>query len=234
MAGGKRQSADGGYQPSKKHQTNTSSARPTTRLTTKHSVINAVLLTTELLEHVLSQLPMKDLLLAQRVSRNWRNAIRQSPEWQQQLFMRPLREKFIWNLTLPDYDMGSGHTLMRIKADLYSQAPENYPNALRAGDINEKLVQLVCLYDLFHSAGARNKVPHGPQESLKFRVQLLALDCPTASWRKMLLTQPPVYKVSTHFKVNGQNIVTNDAVYSSGVTMGDVVKPFERSYTSRV
>ena len=46
-------------------------------------------LTTELLESILRHLPMKDLLLAQRVPRKWPAVTSQSPELQQHLFYLP-------------------------------------------------------------------------------------------------------------------------------------------------
>ncbi|KAK3628704.1 hypothetical protein LTR56_015665 [Elasticomyces elasticus] len=225
MTGGKRR-RDDAFKPSKKHQANTSSARPTTRLTTKHSVFNAVLLTTELLERILSHLPMKDLLLAQRVSPKWRDVICQSPLLQQQLFL-PRREEFVWNLTLADAETGSGLTLTRLSADIYHQTPDNCPNAIHAGDINEMTVQLIDLYNLFESATASHKSP--PPDILEVNCKLLAFSCPTASWRKMLITQPPTHKISTHFEFEDLKVIEKDLVCSSGVTMGDIVKPIEEA-----
>ncbi|KAI7162285.1 hypothetical protein KC349_g2202 [Hortaea werneckii] len=45
--------------------------------------------TSELLEHILSQLPMRDLLLAQRVSRRFKAVIDSSDKIQQALFFKP-------------------------------------------------------------------------------------------------------------------------------------------------
>jgi len=43
----------------------------------------------ELLEHVLLQLPIKDLLFAQKVCKHWKQTIEASPRAQQALFFRP-------------------------------------------------------------------------------------------------------------------------------------------------
>ncbi|KAK0936811.1 hypothetical protein LTR29_011585 [Friedmanniomyces endolithicus] len=68
---------------------NATDSRPTTQANGRKSnqarVSNAVLLTTELLENVLRPLPAKDLLLAQRVSRQWRDVIAGSRQLQQLL-----------------------------------------------------------------------------------------------------------------------------------------------------
>lgn len=65
---------------------------------TRHSLFDAVFLTTELLENVLRHLPMKDLLLAQRVSRKWSGVIKQSKELQQALFFVPQEAEVGWEL----------------------------------------------------------------------------------------------------------------------------------------
>ncbi|KAK0664965.1 hypothetical protein DIS24_g282 [Lasiodiplodia hormozganensis] len=51
--------------------------------------MDEVLETPELLEHILAQLPMRDLLLAQQVCRRFNSIIASSPTLQQALFFRP-------------------------------------------------------------------------------------------------------------------------------------------------
>ena len=48
--------------------------------------------TPELMEAILLQLPLKDALLSQRVSKQWRNTIVGSTKLQQLLFFRPMGE----------------------------------------------------------------------------------------------------------------------------------------------
>ncbi|KAK0316491.1 hypothetical protein LTR01_000239 [Friedmanniomyces endolithicus] len=68
---------------------NATDSRPATQANQRKSnqarVSNAVLLTTELLENVFRSVPAKDLLLAQRVSPQWRDVIAGSRELQQLL-----------------------------------------------------------------------------------------------------------------------------------------------------
>ncbi|KAI5357998.1 putative F-box-like domain superfamily protein [Septoria linicola] len=50
----------------------------------------------ELLERILLQLPMKDILLDQRVAKFWRDLVKSSPKLQQALFYRPDYEVETW------------------------------------------------------------------------------------------------------------------------------------------
>lgn len=74
------------------------------------SLHNAVFLTTELLEMILEFLPMRDLLLAQRVTSKWRDVITRSTRMQQKLFFQPKEAKTFWKCNLRD-------TLVRVNAD---------------------------------------------------------------------------------------------------------------------
>ena len=53
------------------------------------SVTSTLLSTIEIMESVLFALPMRDLLLAQRVCKQWQQLITQSPQLQRKLFLRP-------------------------------------------------------------------------------------------------------------------------------------------------
>ena len=44
----------------------------------------------ELVENILLQMPLDKILLAQRVSRTWRDTIQQSPDLQRALFFKPV------------------------------------------------------------------------------------------------------------------------------------------------
>ena len=55
---------------------------------TSYSVKSAFLSTTEILELILFALPTRDLLLAQRVCKQWQQLITQSPQLQRKLFFR--------------------------------------------------------------------------------------------------------------------------------------------------
>lgn len=60
----------------------------TTAVTAK-SAVQAVFNTTELLEQIISHLPMRQIAATQRVARNWKEVIHGSPTIQTQLWLRP-------------------------------------------------------------------------------------------------------------------------------------------------
>lgn len=60
-----------------------------TRQSTRTSVCNAVFMTTKLLEKVLLCLPLKDILLGQRVSKKWQAVIKRSTLIRKALFLLP-------------------------------------------------------------------------------------------------------------------------------------------------
>ncbi|KAK5697849.1 hypothetical protein LTR97_006807 [Elasticomyces elasticus] len=223
MAGSKRRRDDDVFKPSREprtHEPNLSAARRATRLTTKHSAFNAVLLTTELLEHILSQLPMKDLLLAQRVSRKWRDVIAQSKELQQQLFMLPIEAELVWDRSFTED--GEWSELTRFRGDKSYRRPGDYEHTFKSGDINELLLIVDDYQDIW------DKTSEGSaSEYAKFRPNLPPLDNPEASWRRMLLTQPPTFDVDMCCTAKNGEDMDTWGFYPNGVRMGDVVKPIE-------
>ena len=59
------------------------------------SATTKVLRIPELLEHILLQLPPKNVLLAHRVSKRWRKVIKKSPKLQRMLYFKPSTDKFL-------------------------------------------------------------------------------------------------------------------------------------------
>ncbi|KAK5705727.1 hypothetical protein LTR17_021415 [Elasticomyces elasticus] len=221
MARSKRCRDEEAFKPSsKKHQASTSSARSTTRLTTKHSVFNAVLLTTELLEPILSQLPMKDLLLAQRVSRKWRDVIAQSKEMQQQLFMLPREAEFVWDRSFTED--GDWSELTRFRGDKSRRQPGDYEHTFNSGDVNELLLTVDNHQNIWSKTSDGSAT-----EYVKFGPSLPPLDNPEASWRRMLLTQPPIFDVWMDYGSKSGAGKNWGGKHPNGATMNDIVKPFE-------
>ncbi|KAK5723108.1 hypothetical protein LTR17_013978 [Elasticomyces elasticus] len=218
MAGTKRRQDDE-TRTSKKLRTASTPSRAVTRQTTRHAAaapINAVLLTTELLEDILHNLPMKDLLLAQRVSRKWRDLICQSIILQQQLFLRPREAAFAWKWI--DGEGGKGNHLKRITVDEYNQDPNDHGHH---SDLSGELNTLIFKQLRFHETRLVHELYDGDgQQSLGFRPGL-AVHEEKASWRKMFLTQPPATRVSPVIVLNGlQFTYTDDIVESEGVRVG--------------
>ena len=103
-------------------------------------------LPSELLEHILYDLPIRDLLLSQRVCRTWRSLISSSPTLQQALFLRPSPGPFEgWKITYttavtqnggyPKVTFESKSNLAAISEGL--ARVENDPNAPLRGRVDE-------------------------------------------------------------------------------------------------
>lgn len=71
----------------------------TTRSAARKNSAYAVFYTTEILELILLNLPMRDLLLSQRVTPKWRNVIKANKKLQQTLFFEPADSSTVWRLT---------------------------------------------------------------------------------------------------------------------------------------
>ena len=99
-----------------------------TQSATVESLHNAVFLTTELLENILGHLPMRDLLLAQRVSRRWAEAINKSVPMQQTLFFKPREADFCWRYNHSD-GIPDSECLARVKLD-HTLISEEAPTTL--------------------------------------------------------------------------------------------------------
>ncbi|KAF2255238.1 hypothetical protein BU26DRAFT_547233 [Trematosphaeria pertusa] len=169
------------------------------------SAQDRVLSTPELLEHILAQLPTRDLLFAQRLSRHFRKAITLSPSLQQLLFFHasPFKEDRQWTL----------NPLLREVLVPWFVRPSNR----WAMPTYESIELLDGLDD-----------ESGRQAFLR----------PEASWRRMLLIQPPPTSLSVvKFCHAMMGDFCNEAKVpfkgskSGGVTMGviyDITESFLR------
>lgn len=115
---------------------------------------------TEIAENILVYLPMKDLLLAQRVSSGWRDLIKSSPVLQQQLFMRPIPQN------LSDDDN----------------------NPMR--EYNPLLIQHMPAWFRRSGKSTPRSIHNVPWAKDASRLAFLRRE---ASWRNMLLAQPPFF-----------------------------------------
>lgn len=160
-----------------------------TRNARKAALYNAVFLTTELLENILEQLPMRDLLLAQRVCRKWKAVIEGSEYMQQLLYLKPAEAKFCWRVedTAP-WDLP---TLTKVEADYKLRPGESMKATLfRHMDVNP----LVMVNDPFQVMFDGPAMLENKLGTLAFVPQMRHKTWrnPKASWRRMLLSQPPV------------------------------------------
>ncbi|KAI0468323.1 hypothetical protein F4859DRAFT_211449 [Xylaria cf. heliscus] len=116
---------------------------------------------TEIAEHILAHLPMKDLLLVQRVSTSWRELIRTSPVLQELLFMRPRQSQATQTSSSDDIPIR---------------------------EFNPLLIEHMPLWFSTNKDAWSLSVKDAPWAQTVSRLVFLRRD---ASWRHMLLAQPP-------------------------------------------
>ncbi|KAF2257788.1 hypothetical protein CC78DRAFT_538266 [Lojkania enalia] len=173
----------------------------------------------ELLELILLHLPMRDLLLSQRVCSRWHLTISSSKRLQQRLFLLPrdplanprlayanelLLEIFGYDFTAPLLFGGMLIYLDRVPS------PKHFE-------------ELITLTSFPKRAASFNftSVDKCPSYSSDARLRYA-----NASWRRMLLTQPPVTHVSVlDFRVapDYDDCFCEGAVNIDGVRMGELV-----------
>jgi len=178
----------------------------------------------ELLETVLMNLSTKDLLLSQRTSRAFRHTVQGSVRLRRKLFMEP-----DWNLEGRLFDAWSHNNRPGRK-------PENNRLLLRAFPGCYPTITLVILNDgpdaeqgePSNSNGV-NGIKRGSEQwswdvCISFPADQKptakpAVDYPEASWRRMLLSQPPCK--SLHLVRRWQRSVNPAIIRPDGITMGD-------------
>lgn len=174
----------------------------------------------ELLEMVLMSLSQKELLLSQRVSRNFRDTVKGSIRIQRALFLAP-----DWNLegrTFDAYRTNGRPTRMK---------PENNRLLLRVYPGCYPTVTLVIVND----APTPNELAIGRRggEHWSWDVCISfpadkppscnpAVDYPEASWRRMFLSQPPC--TDLHLVRRYQRSLSPAMIRDGGITMGDFVQ----------
>lgn len=196
-----------------------------------------VLLSTELLERIFTHLPMKDLLLSQRVCGQWRDVIKRSRELQQKSFLLPREAQAHWRFeeTFPDECGFERWTLDKVggggggKGEVYDAETVKegvgigvyYPSA----ELNPLwFVQL----EMGERSSAMFAATQGGRERFTLRQQLrvppsrLLEEFPEGTWRSMFVTQPPVRSLSyqavfgdgeiivDYFRDDGHNIIAED------------------------
>ncbi|KAK3717979.1 hypothetical protein LTR37_005405 [Vermiconidia calcicola] len=158
-----------------------------------------VLDTVELLEHILYKLPMRDLLLAQRVCKQWQAVIKDSKKLQRALFFEPLDGSPLLAVT---EENGHGTRWFR-RNDNLKCAPwvQTAPSGSIRAPVGNPLLQT-----LFHIIDTDVKV------TLQTRCRSdIERRFPTpwkyehASWRKMLLSQPTTTTICTMTGETEQN-----------------------------
>ena len=169
--------------------------------------------TYELLEMVLQQLPMRDVLLAQRVSKTWKKVISQSQSLQRKLFFKPA------SIIAPDYDVEGeyefGFTplpLTNVHAD-HTSTSFQMPGG-----------HTVVMNRLLRPCYSLNQQYQPPEKTVEFPKGRACLPerflYSSASWKRMLLTRPALTDILMNDHLDGHDMVHN----ASGVTAGDIYR----------
>lgn len=189
--------------------------------------------TPEILEMILTSIPPTDLLLLQRTSRLWNNVISSSPQIQRNLFMRP-----DWHLegkrNIPKRGINKPGERPRNNRMLRPILGGTYPTMTLNLVTPETINNLVSdVSELDSEVGPKQpSKDEEPKEgywawdvSLSFPAHNLpttpithpAIHHPKASWRRMLLCQPPA--TTLHLSRRWQR-AANPAIHSAqGITM---------------
>lgn len=136
----------------------------------------------KLAEMILLQVPVRDLLLAQRVDRTWRATIRTSPALQQALFLRPYSDRRVFLETgITPATCSSAHDCPKGR-----QAPAvNRFTPAQCQEPNQPTLAVANPFlRLLHLSDSLSDSSYTTISSAYAR--------PEASWRNMLITQPPL------------------------------------------
>lgn len=152
------------------------------------SPTSMVLSTIELLESIILQLPCKDVLLAQRVSKSWNATISGS-----------LRLQKVFCFT-PSQDMKSQSTYKKLKFGAWLTDDTKFVYPIDTSNLSAQ-----DIYDLFITRGVLIMNPlfahlitaHGGPTDGKFdyNAAKVVASNEASSWRKMQITHPPAIKV---------------------------------------
>ena len=173
----------------------------------------AVLLTTELLENILSHLPWARLFSSQRVCRKWQDIIGKSPTIRRKMWLDFGRSS--------DRGIERSATSDRIKMfdkfTLRTNSKEKFPALM-----NVCLNPLLRAYDEYHSGTVRFKLRIGPATK---RLEMLFFNeimqsSTNGTWRDMYMTDPPVEAV----EVDGTWRVKGDVSHGARVSHLHITK----------
>lgn len=136
---------------------------------------------------------MRDLLLAQRVSRKWKAVITENTSLQQKLFLVPRKADFCWLFN----PVSPLKWPTQVSRDYKLPADSNKDVLLEQGRVNPLIFETIrcgdtakqmCEFVFVDCAAMRGGTIVEPRECH----QHPAMSFPEASWRRMLFTQPPI------------------------------------------
>ena len=214
-----------------------SNSRKVTRNQTVHTARTAahrVLNTIELLESILSNLPIRDIFILQRVSRQFYDTIAYSIQIRQKLFIRSRVPEQTWDLCSEGLIVKPRHHPQRLQL-----LPHSASNTNRIGDpltpaLLNPLLEQTYLNDTGEPLLSRLRF----DEYDRATFQLKHFSPSYGSWRSMQLTEPSCEKVCTQASLLEISRATAklsafierlEVEEADGVTLGSLV---DAMYTS--
>lgn len=186
----------------------------------------------ELLENVLVHLPLKVLFQVQRVSRQFRDTVQQSPSIQTKLWLRPSirKSKQQWELTRfqspPPKHNFSRHDTTQPQNTIHLYTPAVLHPLVGTALKREYYA------DHYHKT---TSPPTASRKHIKIREFLNSINptnpasppsCSTASWKSMFLTDPPCTHaqlfVTWDHDPQRLGLLHSPLVVDSGIKLGDV------------
>lgn len=162
-----------------------------------HHAANTFLALPELLEHMLLQLPIRDILLAQRVCKFWAHAIKTSPSLQTATFLRPTKPLQLSRAVEPHGPLPCA-SCSECNQE-YQRGDDSSDEGNRwVADVDNSCEHRIVLNPIFEIYQPWKSWYHEPGEFSGVRANFFESDVyrrPEASWRKMLFTQPPLSKI---------------------------------------
>lgn len=133
---------------------------------------------------------MKDLLLAQRVSRYWKSVIAESIPLQQMLFFAPKKADFCWHL---EYEYKYPQSKWPKPVDRDHKLPEALPDGVQFMTLTANGQMNPLVFETGEYANVWEQAERGGGTIVHAlpRTQHPSMRYPEASWRGMLMSQPP-------------------------------------------
>lgn len=166
--------------------------------------------TIELLEAILFELPAKDILLTQRVSKEWQAVVKESNKLQRALFFKPVPGA-------PTF----------IPRSSWREKP--YSGKVIGNPLLQPLLDLLELGDDSHFTEEHNSVV---AKLSKLGPKASAWTVPDASWRHMLTTQPPTRGVFSVYYCLEYSEDMEDEICEecspNKIRMGEIVRDLDK------
>lgn len=172
---------------------------------TSHAAATAVLNTNELLELILTHLPIRDLARSQRVCRLFLGLTLTSPILQTKLFHRPAPAnahlQWAWSPQVGDYENWEPTYLTT------SPTPTDIADAATNGISIEPI-------GVLHPALDEGRTPYGLSHTIETKFdwnRMRTWACNDGNWREMHVTQPPSTEISVSYKKRHETPIDSDS-----------------------